>query len=197
MTYIPQSRIKYGEVVRLVSTRDERGHVIDESYTTVYPSHALDLQPLSYQERVAADQLKIKVTHKIFPQRNIVPQVSLNDFYRIAGQLYRIVEAKDFLRVGYFRVWAGAFGSTLTDTTIIRTVYSYIVHGLGPGTYTFGSGALANIPEFESTPLVLDMLTNDGGYFIEDVSETGFTIIDKGTGSVPIVSVLIQGIPAS
>lgn len=197
MTYIPQSRIRYGEVVRLVSTRDERGHVIDESYTTVYASHALDLQPLSYQERLAADQLKIKVTHKVFPQRNIVPQVSLNDFYRIAGQYYRIVEKKDFLRVGYFRVWEGEFGAPPTTPSIIRTVYSYVVHGLGPGSYTFGSGALADVPEFESTPLVLDTLTNDGGYYMTNYSATGFTIVDKGTGLAPIVSVFIQGIPAS
>lgn len=197
MTYIPQRRIRYGEVVRLVSTRDERGHVIEESYTTVYPSHALDLQPLSSRELVAADQLKIKVSHKVFPQRNMVAQVSLNDFYYIAGRLYRIIEKKDFLRTGYFRVWDGAFGADQPDTTIVQSVYSYIVHGLGPGVYTFGSGALANVPVFESEPLVLDMLRNDGGFFIEDVSITGFTITDKGAGSIPNASVFIQGVPAA
>lgn len=196
MTYIPQSRIRYGDVVRLVSTRDERGHVIDESYTTVYPSHALDLQPLSYRDLVAADQLKIKVTHKVFPQKNIVPQVSLNDFYRIAGQLYRIVEKKDFLRTGYFRVWEGAFGSTLTDTTVIRQIQSFVFHNLGPGDYTFGDGVLASVPEFTEAPLLLDMLTNDGSYYIENLSTTGFSIVDRGIGSSPLVSVYLKGIAA-
>lgn len=196
MTYIPQSRIRYGEVVRLVSTRDERGHVIDESYTMVYGSHALDLQPMSYQERLAADQLKIKVTHKVFPQQNIVAQVSLNDFYRIAGQYYRIVEKKDFLRTGYFRVWEGEFGAGLGGGTNIRQIQSFVFHNLGPGDYTFGDGVLASVPEFTEAPLLLDMLTNDGGYYIENVTTTGFTIVYRGIGSSPLVSVYLKGIAA-
>lgn len=194
MIYIDSESAIRGSVRRLVVTRNDDGDVIDESYTEVIGEHWLDLQPLSHDERITADQLKVKATHKIYPELNYVPNVSINDFYRVDGRDYRIVEPWDFRALGYFRVWDGAFGLPPVDVVTTRQTRSFVFHGLGPGVYTFGSGVMASVPTFEEAPLILDSGTNDGGYYIDNKTESGFTIFDTGIGSTPEVSVYIQGL---
>ena len=67
--------------------------------------------------------------------------------------------------------------------------------GLGEGSYTFGSGALAGMPSgFVRAPMVLPQPNNSGRVFRPAVTTTGFTITWTGEGVDPSVTVMIQEI---
>lgn len=195
MTYIQPHMIRQADVLRLVVTRDGNGNVSDESYTTVYGTHNVDLQPLTTRDLVANDQLKFKVSHYIFPE-TVAPFsfVSLGDRYRIGQKLYRIVKRHNHIDACYFEVYDDAPEQGASAATVIQN--AYVVENLGPGNYTYGSGALAAVPAFSAKPILLDTLMNDGGYWIANATASGFTIVDRGFGESPLVSVYIKGTPA-
>jgi len=193
MTFIDSESARRGSVRRLVTTRDANGNVIDESYNVVVGEHWVDLQPLSYNDRIAGEQLKIKATHKIFPELNYVPSVSIHDFYRIDGKDYRIVEPFDFRTVGYFRVLDGAFGAP-SATTVSKLFFAF--DNVGPGTHTFGSGIFSSVPVFVQTPSIVGLKTNDGDFYISNPGASGFTLVDRGLGVSPLATIYIWEIPA-
>lgn len=189
MTYIDQASAIRMNVVRLVVTRDTNGNVVDQTYSEICGEHWADLQPLSDAERVRNEQLKIEATHKVYPEPK-VEGVLGNDFYRDAasGKLYRIVESYDFRTLGYFRVWDGAFGMPSAET-ISKLFFAF--DNVGPGTYTFGSGVFAAVPAFDQAPDIIGLLTNDGSFYIDSVTATGFRIVDRGIGVSPLASVYL------
>lgn len=189
MTYIPRSRMRVADVVRLVVTRNVNGDVIDESYTQIYGSHNVDLQPASSNAKIAGEQLKINVTHNIYPERNIASSILLGDFFRIGSRLYKITSIKDFIKTAYFGVWDGAFGDQKVPSTIFN--FFYTIENVVPGTYTFGSGLFASVPAFTSAPDIIGQETNDSSFYIDQVTATGFRLVDRFIGVSPIVTIYI------
>jgi hypothetical protein len=189
MTYIPRSRMRVADVVRLVVTRNVNGDVIDESYSQIYGNHNVDLQPASNQAKIAAEQLKYNVSHRIYPERNIASSISLGDFYRIGSTLYKIVKTWDYIKTCYFEAWNGAFGDSNPSTTVFKSFYS--IDGVGPGTYTFGSGIFSAVPSFDQAPDIVGLLTNDGTFYIDSVTATGFRLVDRGIGVSPLATIHI------
>lgn len=192
MTFIdPESAVRMN-IVRLVTTQDIDGNVTGEAYNEVFGEHWADVQPLSDSDRLANAQLKISATHKIFPELRITGVLD-NDFYREVtnGKLYRIVESFDFKTLNYFKVWEGAFGDSGAAQTVQEVRYT--VTNVGPGIYTFGQGLFLSVPTFTTAPAVYGVASNDSDFHIEQITTTGFRLIDDGGAETPIVTVQIFG----
>ncbi len=194
MTFInDKSRIR-ADVVRAVETRDTSGDVVMESLGVVYGEHWADIQPLTNTERITAEQLKVKATHRIFPEPYLGGVVSINDFYRSNGDLYRVVGIEDFRDVIYYDAWHDT-GGIVDDGGVSKLFFSF--NDIGPGIYTFGSGAFAGMPTFAQASSIIGIKTNDGDFYIENVIATGFTLVDRGTGDSPLVIIYIWEIPVT
>lgn len=64
--------------------------------------------------------------------------------------------------------------------------------GLGPGTYTFGTAPLTDMTEeFEAVPFIHAQQNNDGMGFVTARTTTGFTIVDRGFGPPPEMTITI------
>lgn len=194
MTYINDASRILADVVRVVTTRDASGNVLMESFGIVYGDHWADIQPLTNTERIAAEQLKIKATHRIFPEPYLGGVVNINDFYRSSGDLYRVVGIEDFRDVIYYDAWQD-IGGIVNGSSVAKLFFSFT--DIGPGVYTFGSGAFVGVPVFAQAPSIIGTSTNDGGFYITSISETGFTLVDRGLGTSPLVTVYIWEIPAT
>lgn len=190
MTYIdPRSELQ-GEIIRKTASYNSSGAVASIADEVIVGAHRLDLQPLSAQERFASEQFKIKATHEVYPEPQVFDLASpqLSDFYRIDGRDYKIVAPYDFRTLGYFRVLDGEFG---TPSKIYRRRQAYAISGLGPGDYTFGSGALANVPAFSAAPWLLEAIENHALWAVTNVTATGFTVLDMGVGVLPSLTVYL------
>ena len=94
-------------------TQDEDGNYGAESWTDIFGSHAVDLQPIPENKRVpiAGGQYKYESTHKIYPEKKApIEACREGDFYLIDGSNYRITEKFVFDRIAYVTVLEGAFG---------------------------------------------------------------------------------------
>lgn len=193
--YIPRSKRKSATVLRLSVTRGANGNITEETYSTVYGAHTVDLQPLSTNDLIANEQLKFKVSHWVFPERpQVLPYTQNGDFYSIGSKLYRIMLKHDHVDEAYFQVRDEAAERASEIAVVFQNAYT--VDGLGPGVYTYGSGALVGIGLFSARPMLLDTLMNDGTYFIANPTVSGFEIVDKYGGSPPVVSVYVKGVLA-
>lgn len=182
MIVINPKRALRGEVLRLVTTRDAGGDVIDESFQEIVGKHWVDLQNFSANETIANEQLQTRFTHWIFPEFNVMPYVTANDYYRIDGdKLYRIIEPIDFRTLGYFKVLEGAFGFK-DEAGVFKRFYSF--DNVPPGVYTFGAGILAAVPAFEVAPDIFTEAISDSDTYIPltSITTSGFTIIDRASG---------------
>lgn len=194
MTYINDASRVRADVVRAVETRDSSGNVVLESFGIIFGEHWADIQPLSNTERVAGEQLKVKATHRIFPESHLGSSVNVHDFYRSAGQLYRIVGIYDFRDVIYYDALHDIGG--IVDGSVVEKLF-FSFNNVGPGVYTFGSGTFVTVPIFAQAPSVIGVATNDGGFYIESVTTTGFTLVDRGLGTSPLVTIYIWEIPVT
>jgi hypothetical protein len=192
MTYIdPESALRMN-VVRLVTTKDSNGDTVGEAYNLIYGEHWADVQPLSDSERTANAQLKISATHKIYPEPH-VDGVLANDFYREVsnGKLYRIVDPFDYRTLNYFKVWEGGFANPETPLSVQQV--RYVITGVGPGVYLFGSGLFASVPIFSTVPVVYGIANNDCDFHIASITNIGFMLVDDNGDNVPVVTVFILG----
>ena len=193
--YIPRNKQKKATVQRLTSTRGSGGYVVDETYSTIFGTHIIDLQPYTTTDLIANEQLKFKITHWVFPQRDaVVKQVRIGDFYYIKGKLYRIIEMGDHYGECYFKVRDEAAEKFSEAAAVLQS--AFVVENLGPGVYTYGSGLLAGIGPFSAKPILLDMLMNDGAYYINNPTTSGFEIVDRLMGAAPVVSIRVEGVLA-
>lgn len=193
--YIPKKKQKKATVQRLTTTYGAGGYVTEETYNTVFGSHIVDFQPYTTVDLVTNEQLKSKITHWVFPQRDaVVKQVRLGDFYYIKGKLYRIIEKADHYGECYFKVRDEEAEKFSEAAAVLQNAFT--VENLGPGVYTYGSGLLAGVGPFSAKPILLDTLMNDGGYYIKDPSQSGFEIVDRLMGAVPMVSINVKGVLA-
>lgn len=106
ITVNADSRVQ-ATVTRLVVTRDTNGNIISQTFVPVYGTHFADLQLLSDSDRFANLQLKIEVTHRIFPEPYLGKGVVqlLNDFFNVDGAKYRVKTIHDFRTLAYFDVF--------------------------------------------------------------------------------------------
>lgn len=180
------------DVVRLIVTRNTDGDVVGESYAQIYGLHWADIQPLSDRERIANEQLNIKVTHKIYPEPRITAAIE-NDFFREVsnGKLYRIIESYDYKTLKYFKVWAGSFANPSANFV---QEFKYTITGVGAGVHVFGAGLFSSVPVFTTTPTVYGTANNDCDFHIESISTTGFELVDDGGAEVPNVTIEVLGI---
>lgn len=191
--YIPRSKRKSATVLRLSETHGANGNITDETYTEVYGTHTVDLQPLTTNDLIANEQLKFKVSHWVFPERkHVMPSTQIGDFYSIGQKLYRIMLRHDHVDEVYFQVLDEAAERSSEISTVLQNAYT--VDGLGPGVYTYGSGALAAVGPFSARPMLLDTLMNDGSYFINNPTASGFEIVDRFLGVTPQVSIYVKGV---
>ena len=102
MTYINNSSRVQADVARLTVTRDGNGDITTETFTQIYGNHWADIQPLSNNDRIAAEQLKVKVTHRIFPEPYLGGVVQLDDFFFFFSNKYRVVGINDFRTIAYY-----------------------------------------------------------------------------------------------
>lgn len=180
-----------GSVLRLITTRNDSGDMIDESYVEMVADHDVTFIPYTMQEIISAEQLKFKATHKVHPL-SYISGASENDFYLIDGSLYRITRIWEYGENAiHFHVWDGAYG-TPGDSAGITKV-RYVIQGVGPGVHTFGSGLFASVPTFSAVPDVWGNKTNDSGFYIASPMVSGFTLVDRGIGEVPVVTIYIFG----
>lgn len=77
----------------------------------------------------------------------------------------------------------------LQDTTLIPN--RHIVHNLSPGTYQFGQGVLSSIKGMYTRPVVLKQDNSDGQTYLANITDKGFTIVDRGIGGTPVCSIAI------
>jgi len=124
----------------------------------------------------------------------VMPFTKLNDFYRVNQKLYRIIKRWDFVERVYFEVRDDAPEEVTTLGVTLQN--KFVVYDLGPGVYTYGSGALVGIGPFTTRPLLLDTLMSDGGHWIANPSVSGFEIVSKYEGVTPVVTVQIEGVLA-
>lgn len=188
MTYIDPASALRGEIIRKTSSYDGNADSLGITEQQIVGAHWVDLQPLSVDEKIAEAQFQFVEYFEVYPERNILANVRKNDFYRINSRDYRILEISDFRTVGYFRVIYEGTGTAEVSGNFFKTI---IV--LGPGVYTYGSGLLASVGPFAARPVVVDTLLNDGSYYIASPSTSGFEIVNRGGGDVPVVSVYIEG----
>lgn len=65
-------------------------------------------------------------------------------------------------------------------------------HDITPGDYVFGTAPLTGMPSSsQGLPFIHVRNNNDGEHYIENLSDEGFTLVDKGEGSVPSVTITI------
>lgn len=175
------------EIRRPVNTFDANGKVILQSWRLIVPEHNIDLMALSHSERFNGAQLKINVSHSIFPELRSISAVQLGDFYFAGDSRYNIIEKNGAGEFGYFRVWSDDSGDVAASAAQDRNYFQ--ASGLIPGAYTFGSGSLASIDAFSSVPIQLFTKKNAGSFYVPAKSATGFTLGDKGLGDIPQVDV--------
>ena len=183
-----ESRVR-ADVLRLIETRDQDGNVIMESFSSVYGTHWADIQPMSNSARIVYDQLKIKATHKIFPEPYLGSIVQVDDFYQSGSNRYRVVGINDFRGVAYYDAWQDIGGIARPLINLFRLFFSF--DNIGPGTYTFGSGAFSSVKAFSIAPAIIGTKTNDSGFFIDSITANGFRLVDRGMGLSPLVTVYI------
>jgi hypothetical protein len=111
MTYINDASRVQADVARLTVTRDANGDVTSETFTQIYGTHWADIQPLANTDRIAAEQLKVEVTHRIFPEPYLGGVVALNDFFRSGSDIYRVMGINDFRDVAYYDALHGIAGT--------------------------------------------------------------------------------------
>ena len=180
MTFIDQASAKRGDIVRHIHTYGATGSIVDTTRQLVVGSHWLDLQPLGVEDRFASEQMKLTASHEIYPQPYIMASVKPGDFYRIAGQEYKIVEPSDYVTVGYFRALFGAQGA---PSQAYQRRQAYAISSLGPGNYTFGSGLLASVPAFSTAPQLIEAVQTNALWTVTNITATGFTVVDLGVGA--------------
>lgn len=190
MTYINPTSEQRGEIIRKTATYNVSGAVTSIADEVLVAEHRLDLQPLSAQERITSEQFKIKVTHEVYPEPQVFDLAAPvgGDFYRIDGRDYKIVAPYDYRALGYFRVYDGAFGTP--QRNYLRR-QAYAISSLGPGTYTFGSGALASVPAFSAAPQLIEAVENPALWTVTNITATGFTVVDLGVGAEPSLTVYL------
>lgn len=75
---------------------------------------------------------------------------------------------------------------------VVYDITGYTFSGLTPGAYVFGTSPLTGMPaEFPNVPFIHILNNNDGSHYIENQSESGFILRDKGEGNIPSVTVTI------
>lgn len=75
---------------------------------------------------------------------------------------------------------------------ILLDVDGYTFADLTPGNYVFGTAPLIGIPAlFNDPPFIHVRNNNDGEHFITNLTRVGFTLMDKGEGSAPSVTITI------
>lgn len=68
----------------------------------------------------------------------------------------------------------------------------YQFSNIAPGVYTFGTAPLTGMPSsFSSAPFIHVQHNNEGKTFVAARSTTGFTLVDRGIGPQPVVTVTI------
>lgn len=189
MTFINNDSRVRADVVRLTEMRDTNGNVVLESYNQVYGLHWADIQPLSSNDRIASEQLKIKATHRIFPEPYLGNIVQVLDFFREGSNLYRVTGINDFRSLAYYEALHDTSGISEPSATLASLFFSF--DSIGPGTYTFGSGTFDSVPTFAQAPDIIGLKTNDGDYYIDSITANGFRLVDRGLGISPLVTLYI------
>lgn len=188
MTFIDSESAVRGEIIRKVASYDSNADSLGITEQQIVGAHWVDLQPYAVNENIANEQFQLHGMFEVYPESNILTNVRANDFYRVAARDYRIVEPSDYRTVGYFRVLDENIGVVQVSGNLLKTIVV-----LGPGVYTYGSGALAGIGIFAIRPILIDTLLNDGSHFIQSPTINGFEIVDRGAGAPPVVSCYIEG----
>ena len=68
----------------------------------------------------------------------------------------------------------------------------YQFSNIAPGVYTFGTAPLIGMPSsFSSAPFIHVQRNNEGKSFVTARSTTGFTLVDRGLGPAPVVTITI------
>lgn len=68
----------------------------------------------------------------------------------------------------------------------------YQFPNITPGVYTYGAAPLTGMPSsFTTAPFVHRQPNNEGKSFITNRTTTGFTLVDRGLGPTPIVTITV------
>jgi len=68
----------------------------------------------------------------------------------------------------------------------------YQFSNITPGVYTFGVSPLTGMPSsFTSAPFIHVQRNNEGEPFLEQITTTGFTLVDRFIGPPPVVTITI------
>lgn len=176
-----------GEIRRPITTVDGNGEAFLQSWRTITPEHDIDILELRHNQRFIADQLQIKISHHIMPYLQDTQAIQLGDFYFVDSDKYNIVEKTGKGEQAYFSVWHDDSGIAPASSGIYRAYYQ--AGSLTPAAYSFGSGDLASIPAFSSTPIPFFTKRNHGGFYIPSISASGLVLADRGAGVVPQIDV--------
>lgn len=170
-------------IYRQYSTTNNQGKAFLQSWQVVAPEHSIELTALSHREQIEAEQLKVKVTHIVFPELRNVKSVRIGDYYMTGSSLYKIVEKNFDDRFGYFRVFENSAGFNNAANDLNRSYFASL--NLTPSSFLFGSGALAAIPAFLNTPIPFVTKKSQGGVYLANLSGSGFTLGATGFGEAP------------
>lgn len=99
-----------GDIARIVIVRDANGNIVSETTTVIFGEHWVDLQPATQEDRIAGETLQHKITHFIYPEVDPGDSVTFNDFYRVLGKKYRIIEQHPYRTLRYYSVYEDIAG---------------------------------------------------------------------------------------
>ncbi len=77
----------------------------------------------------------------------------------------------------------------LQDTSLVKN--RHIFHNVAPGNYEFGKGILSSVKGLFNRPIILKQDTKDGQTYLANITDTGFSIIDRNIGGTAECSLAI------
>ena len=179
----------YGEIGRALVFVGQDGAITENAFAEVARAHALKLIPFSASEESDFMQAGLQYTHKVFPENWEVAKKALDgDFYFINDDTFQIKQKKDYGRNGFFIVYKES-GEALEEAQY-RVPFSYQFN-LSANSYTWGTSPFSNIVNISKSPIVAPITTNDSELYLESVSTTGFTIVDRNIGQPVQADVIV------
>lgn len=168
---------------------DLDGAVIYEYLTEIVASHEVVFRPLYYRDArdFGADTIYYEGSHRVEP---LLPQtgIKVNDFYFINGKYYRITHIQDFGIATHFIVLEQEYGIAEKGD---ERLFLHHTKSVGAGNYTFGISPFAAVQNLAQTPYVFFNPVSDGEGYIDNLTTTGFSVIDRGIGQPVSLDIVI------
>lgn len=175
-----------GLVKRPQLTKPINGASVIAGFSPLVPTHWAEIENLSEAAVLQFTQLKMQVSHRIYPQLRNVSSIQPGDFYFIGDRHFEIVNAEDADGRPHLLVWEGSDkGKGRSESS--GAFYSF--SGVLEGTHNYGSSPLSPMASLDSAPNAMFQSENASGFYVPTVGSGSLEIVDRGIGQPPQVRV--------